>query len=115
MSDKYNYATRPENERLFSTAEVAEAAGVHPATINALARDNGVLYSIMKIDGKRRARYTYEAMRQLVELASVDHKQRKTLQYGDDEASEHPLVTDKRLLKLSYFPDVTPECFSEGE
>lgn len=31
------------------------------------------------------------------------------------DAAEHPLVTDPRFLKLSYFPDVTPACFSEGE
>jgi hypothetical protein len=34
---------------------------------------------------------------------------------NDQEASEieHPLVTDKRFLKLSYFPETTPSCFEE--
>ena len=25
----------------------------------------------------------------------------------------HPLVTDKRCLKLGYWPDVIPDCFKE--
>jgi hypothetical protein len=29
--------------------------------------------------------------------------------------AEHPLVTDPRFLKLSYFPETTPACFSEVE
>ena len=113
MAEKYDYATRPNEERLFSTAEIAAAANVQPAYINALARENGVIYSIMKIDGKRRARYTYEAMRQLLTLASTEHQKRATLQFGDGTASEHPLVTDERCLKLSYWPDVVPACFEE--
>ena len=31
------------------------------------------------------------------------------------DAAEHPLVTDPRFLKLSYFPDVVPACFEECE
>lgn len=29
--------------------------------------------------------------------------------------AEHPLVTDPRFLKLSFFPDVIPVCFQEAE
>jgi hypothetical protein len=27
--------------------------------------------------------------------------------------AEHPLVTDPRCLKFSYWPDVVPDCFKE--
>lgn len=30
-----------------------------------------------------------------------------------DNADEHPLVTDKRCLKLNWFPDVIPKCFED--
>lgn len=29
--------------------------------------------------------------------------------------AEHPLVTDPRFLKLSYFPNIIPACFEEAE
>ena len=39
------------------------------------------------------------------------------IDYFDDLRSantdEHPLVTDKRCLKLSWFPDVVPICFKD--
>ena len=34
---------------------------------------------------------------------------------GADDASAHPLVTDKRWLKLNEWPDVIPDCFKECE
>ena len=29
------------------------------------------------------------------------------------EETEHPLVTDKRCLKMSYWPNVVPKCFED--
>lgn len=31
----------------------------------------------------------------------------------DESEDEHPLVTDKRCLRLSWFPDVLPKCFED--
>ena len=30
-----------------------------------------------------------------------------------DKADEHPLVTDKRCLKLNWWPDIIPKCFED--
>ena len=108
----YDVDSIPAEARLFSTFEVAKAAGLHPAQINALARKYGVLYSIVNVNGNRKARFTYESMRRLVLIAKTAPKKRDELQFNDVE-NEHPLVTDKRCLNLSYWPDVVPVCFEE--
>lgn len=30
-----------------------------------------------------------------------------------DNADEHPLVTDKRCLRLNWWPDIVPKCFED--
>ena len=30
-----------------------------------------------------------------------------------DSEDEHPLVTDKRCLRLAWFPDIVPKCFED--
>ena len=40
---------------------------------------------------------------------------REAEENGADDASAHPLVTDKRWLKLNEWPDVIPDCFKECE
>ena len=30
-----------------------------------------------------------------------------------ENEDEHPLVTDKRFLRVDFFPDVTPKCFED--
>ena len=46
---------------------------------------------------------------------AVIKRQKAEEENGADDAEAHPLVKDKRFLKLSFFPDVIPECFKECE
>lgn len=33
--------------------------------------------------------------------------------YGFDNEKEHPLVKDKRMLNINYWPNVVPKCFED--
>ena len=46
---------------------------------------------------------------------AVIKRQKAEEENGADDAEAHPLVKDKSFLKLSFFPDVVPECFKECE
>ena len=119
--EKWDYTQRPENERKFLASDMANALEVTLPTF----------YSLMKkldldCQYKRDARgrkvlvFSHEALKrcaeELARREAADRAKRETEQAATDaELAEHPLVTDPRFLKLSYFPDVTPACFEECE
>ena len=119
--EKWDYTQRPENERKFLASDMANALEVTLPTF----------YSLMKkldldCQYKRDARgrkvlvFSHEALKrcaeELARREAADRAKRETEQAATDaELAEHPLVTDPRCLKLSYWPDVTPACFSEVE
>ena len=61
-------------------------------------------------------------MKQIVEiykhLSNADEIARKNGNKAESKTieeirAEHPLVKDEKFFKLSYFPEVTPNCFAE--
>lgn len=47
------------------------------------------------------------------ERLANEEREKKFLSNLDALKAEHPLVTDIRCLKPSYWPDVVPNCFKE--
>ena len=54
------------------------------------------------------------------EIATDVKSVKRTLKESENEQCEleemkrlHPLVTDERFFRTSYFPDITPNCFKE--
>ncbi len=119
IREKWVYTQRPENERLFLAAEMANALEVTIPCFYSLMKKLD-LDNIKKPDGRGHnvMYFTHDALarcREELERRENAEKAKRETERAELEAAqaEHPLVIDPRFLKLSYFPDVTPACFSE--
>lgn len=56
------------------------------------------------LTGNKVERYPYEVKEILTEHFE---------NLKEDNADEHPLVTDRRCLRLNWFPDTIPNCFED--
>ena len=119
MREKFNYTQRPENERKFLASDMANALEVTLPTFYALMKKLDLDSSLEKdARGHKVLVFTHDALarcrEELERRESAENAKRETGRAELEAAqAEHPLVTDPRFLKLSYFPDVTPACFSE--
>ena len=57
------------------------------------------------IYGSKYERYSFDCKRILEKYFESQQK--------DDDENIHPLVTDKRWLKLNNWPDIVPQCFTD--
>ena len=121
IREKWVYTQRPENERLFLASDMAAALGITAPCFYSLMKKLD-LDNIKKPDGRGHnvMYFTHDALaRCREELERRENADRAKREIGraelEADAAEHPLVTDPRFLKLSYFPDVTPACFEECE
>ena len=121
IREKWVYTQRSEVERKFLASEMANALEITLPTF----------YSLMKkldldCQCKRDARgrkvlvFSHEALKrcaeELARREAAEKAKHATEQAATDaELAEHPLVTDSRCLKLSYWPSVVPACFEECE
>lgn len=121
IREKWVYTQRPESPRLFLAAEMANALEITIPCFYSLMKKLD-LDNIKKPDGRGHnvMYFTHDALarcREELERRENAEKAKRETGRAELEAAqaEHPLVTDPRCLKLSYWPDVTPACFSEVE
>ncbi len=117
--EKWVYTQRPENERLFLASDMANALEVTLPTFYSLMRKLD-LDNIKKPDGRGHnvMYFTHDALarcrEELERRENAENAKRETGRAELEAAqAEHPLVTDPRCLKFSYWPDVVPDCFKE--
>ena len=81
--------------------------------ISDYATELGVDEKTLRCAMRRIGRY---GVLRIVRCKEIEDEVKKLVE-EEKQTSEgtHPLVTDKRFLQLSYFPDVTPKCFEEIE
>ena len=121
MREKFNYTQRPENSRLFLAAEMANALEVTLPTFYSLMKKLDLDSSLVKdARGRKVLVFSHDALarcrEELERRENAENAKRETVRAELEAAqAEHPLVTDSRFLKLSYFPDVVPACFEECE
>ena len=119
IREKWIYTQRPEVERKFLAADMANALEVTLPTFYSLMKKLDLDSSLVKdARGRKVLVFSHEALKrcaeELARREAADRAKRKTEQAATDaELAEHPLVTDPRCLKLSYWPDVVPSCFEE--
>lgn len=119
--EKWTYTQRPEQERKFLASDMANALDITLPTFYALQRKLDLDCQYVKDKrGRKVLVFNYDALKRCVtELErreAVEKRKNETIRAELDAAqAEHPLVTDPRFLKLSYFPNVTPVCFEEAE
>lgn len=106
----YDIGSTPENKKEFFTNEIAELCGISFGAVGNLAYRLRIVPRSVKVGSAWRKVYTYEEMRAMVD--AVTHREKRApVVTKDDEAAEHPLVTDLRCLKINYWPDTEPACF----
>ena len=121
MREKFNYTQRPENERKFLASDMANALEVTLPTFYSLMKKLDLDSSFEKdARGHKVLVFTHDALarcREELERRENAEKAKREIGRAELEAvqAEHPLVTDPRCLKLSYWPDVVPDCFKECE
>lgn len=117
--------------RDYSTSELAKIANVTNSEIRNICRRLKIDWEVRPSNNSRCAYYTYADSLKIIaytknakQVREENQKKLKNLilkSYAKSEESktieelkkEHPLVTDERFFKTSYFPEVIPECFKE--
>ncbi len=121
IREKWVYTQRPENERKFLASDMANALEVTLPTFYALMKKHDLDCQYQRdARGRKVLVFSHEALKrcaeELAKREAADRAKRETEQAATDaELAEHPLVTDPRCLKLSYWPSVIPACFEECE
>lgn len=119
----FGLTEKPEVQKMYSVQEIAEKFHVTCNTIRNLSNRMNLPHDFMITDRARIAVYPYESIKVLQEYFDKREKKRKLAEQlkiramVNDETPEdiesHPLVKDKRCLKLSWWPDIVPVCFEE--
>ena len=119
--DKWNWTSKPDVQKVYTTKEVADLLDISDGMVRGIVTYHNLDQTLVKTSHGRIAVYTYDTVRQIKEIHEARAKQMKMAEQqkllksmeADEQAELHPLVTDKRFLKLSYFPEVVPNCFEE--
>ena len=126
-NDKYYWTQRPDIQKVYTTKEVAELLGITEASVRGIVKNYDLDFSVVPTKSSRAACYSYDTVRQIKEYHEATVKRFEKIRLDKMKAMQdqsmstedmkrlHPLVTDERYFKLSYFPDVVPECFKECE
>lgn len=121
MREKFNYTQRPETERKFLASDMANALEITLPTFYSLMKKLDLDSSLEKDRrGHKVLVFTHDALarcrEELERRENAENAKRETGRAELEAAqAEHPLVTDPRCLKFSYWPDVVPACFKECE
>ncbi len=119
--DKYLYTSKPDVQKVYTTKEVAYLLDTSEAIVRGIVQYHNLDQSIVSTTATRTAIYSYDTVRQIKEIHEARQKkmkmceQKRILESMETEEQEelHPLVKDKRFLKLSYFPEVVLNCFED--
>lgn len=107
----------PDENRIFTTVEIADALNTNRPTIYHIAELKGIECTI----GAKRVKYwTYSDFKQIKEFLDQHKKpEKKTVKAPELPIEElmklHPLVKNTRWFKLSDFPDIVPKGFETLE
>ena len=107
----------------YTTRQIAELTGATPCCVSNTAKRNKIDKIVRATVQSRVGYFAKEDAEKLIKLiqTSIDRrfkaaKKIKPCKVETLESAElHPLVKDKRCLRLSYWPDITPKCFMDLE
>lgn len=122
--DKFLWTQKPDVQKVYTTQEIADVLGTTATVIRNITSYYNIEHSIQTTGNARAAFYSYDSMRLIKQYyeaiqkkADMAEKNKLRLAFekkeADSEKEQHPLVTDERFLKLSYFPEVVPNCFED--
>lgn len=107
----------------YTTTQVMELAGCSWAHVLNIAKEFDIYKIVKPTSNSRAAYFPKESMEKIVDIVEARRKARrdkakeKAIKIAeankDAVEDEHPLVTDKNCLKLSYWPETVPNCFED--
>lgn len=112
-------------EKLYSTNEIAEILKVHKTQVQNAVNVLEIIAKGKRVESRTKCSVFSEAqfdvIRKYVEWGckrNMSKAQFALLQAEIEKIqggveTEHPLVTDKRCLKMNYWPNVVPRCFED--
>jgi hypothetical protein len=128
MSDITHYTQRPDVQKFYTVQETADLLDTSCDEVRRIVLYYKVKHETVRTKQSKAIMLDYDAYRLVKDIHEEKEQRRKEAaeravikrqkaeeENGADDASVHPLVKDKRFLKLSFFPDVVPECFKECE
>ena len=115
----FSITQRPEKQKVYTTEEIAYLLDTSCEKIRQITNYYRVERTVVSTKKSRASVYTYDAMRQIeayFKMRQQKAEQKKVKQQEpkvcEDESAElHPLVKDKRCLKLNWWPDIVPSYF----
>ena len=124
--DITHYTQRPDVQKFYTVQETADLLDTSCDEVRRIIGYYKVKHEVVITKQSRAIMLDYDSFR-LVKNVYDEKQKRKAaalkataLKKDKPEeettgAEDHPLVTDKRWLKLNEWPDVIPECFKECE
>ena len=126
--DITHYTQRPDVQKFYTVQETADLLDTSCDEVRRIVLYYKVKHETVRTKQSKAIMLDYDAYRLVKDIheekeqrrkeaaeRAVIRKQKAEEENGADDESAHPLVKDKRFLKLSFFPDVIPECFKECE
>lgn len=121
MQEVYSYTQTPDESKMFTVSDIQKICGASPNIVRGIAERAGIESYISK-ERRNVVVYDFRAMKQIVAIYKnykrVDEVRRSNKSKTEPKTieelrAEHPLVKDDRFFKLTFFPDITPKCFSD--
>ena len=113
---------RVVEQNYYTTNQVADLAGVSASYVCVTAAKHNIYKIVKPSDKSKKAYFPKESAEKLLEIIADMRQRRRNIQKRVEEkkaaentasAELHPLVTDKKFLITTYFPDITPKCFMD--
>ena len=122
--DITHYNQRPDVQKFYTVQEVADLLETSCDEVRRIIGYYKVKHEIVRTKQSRAIMVDYDSYRLIKDVHEEKDKRREEAakaallkaQKAEDETSgaeSHPLVKDKRWLKLSEWPDTIPDCFKE--
>ena len=124
--DITHYNQRPDAQKLYTVQGVADLLETSCDEVRRIIGYYKVKHEIVRTKQSRAIMVDYDSYRLIKDVHEEKDKRREEAakaallkaQKAEEETSgaeSHPLVKDKRWLKLSEWPDTIPDCFKECE
>ena len=118
---------KPDVQKVYTVQETADLLEASCDEVRKYIVYRNIPHKVIRTKESRAIILDYDAVRLIKEYHEAKLKKREETKKnellkkqseetaGTEKAEDHPLVTDKRCLELSWWPDVVPDCFKECE
>ena len=116
---------KPDAQKVYTVQETADLLEASCDEVRKYIVYRNIPHKVIRTKESRAIILDYDAVRLIKEYHEAKLKKREETKRNEllktqreetvvtEQAEDHPLVTDKRCLKLSWWPDIIPDCFKE--